>query len=310
MADEPAKKDVASYYYEVAGAEHGPVDRARLIQLAKAGTVRSGTRVWTDAMPVKVAAQKLTFLAGHLRRAPNPALGFVAGGVAAAVGISVLAAFLWMVPSAHKREAESACRGMLGFERLNPALCPNGQDCKLPLPAPDFTAIDRNGKPVKLSDFRGKVVLLNFWASWCGTCKAEKPGLGDMAAEMRSHDFEVIALASDSEWRKVLPALVMGLRPNAQLPPAGEDGYTFEEAKAIYGRELPGGAPFQVFLDPPKGDDTIGVIARSWGLEKVPETALIDRQGNIRAYFVNKRDWSSSVAQTCIRAVVDGVMGE
>lgn len=306
MADEPSKKDVASYHYESGGSEHGPVDKAKLIQLAKDRVIRTSTRVWTDAMPVKVTASKLTFLTGHLKRGPNPVMGLVGGGVAALVGIGVLAAFLWMVPSAAAREGESACRGLSGFERPNPALCPDGQqDCKLPIPAPDFTALDRNGKPVKLSDFRGKVVLLNFWASWCGTCKSEKPGLGEMAAALSSKDFEVIALASDSEWRKVLPSLVVGLRPYARLPQAGDDGYTFEQAKELYGRELPDGAPFQVFLDPPKGDDTIGVIGRRWGIEKLPESALIDRQGNIRAYFVNKRDWSSSVAQTCIRAVID-----
>lgn len=306
MAGEPSKKDVASYYYEIGGAEHGPVDKARLIQLATAGTIRPSTSVWTDAMPVKVNAIKLTFLTAHLRRAPNPAMGLAAGGAAALVGICVLAAFLWMVPSAAEREGASACRGLSGLEALNPAICPEGsKSCSLPTPAKNFTAIDRNGKPVQLSDFRGKVVLLNFWASWCETCKAEKPGFAEMAEELRGRDFEVISLASDSEWRKVLPALVKGLRPNARLPTPGEDGYTYEQAMALYKSELPDGAPFPVFLDPPKGDDTIGVIGRSWGLNKVPETALIDREGIIRAYFVNKRDWSSSVAQTCIRAVID-----
>ncbi|HWU88837.1 MAG TPA: redoxin family protein [Kofleriaceae bacterium] len=305
MADDPSKKDGASYYYELRGVEHGPVDRPRLIQLAETRVIRTSTRVWTDAMPVKVSASKVQFLAAHLTRGASPAAGLAAGAVAGLVGIGVLAAFLWMVPAAAAREGESACRGLAGFERPNPALCPDGQDCKLPILAPDFTARDRNGKPVKLSDFRGKVVLLNFWASWCGTCKSEKPGLGEMSEALSGRDFEVIALASDSEWRKVLPALVTGLKPDARLPQVGEDGYTFEQAKALYGRELPNGAPFQVFLDPPKGDDTIGVIARSWGIEKVPESALIDRQGKIRAYFVNKRDWSSPVAQTCIRSVID-----
>ena len=92
--------------------------------------------------------------------------------------------------------------------------------------APDFTAIDNNGKQVHLSDFRGKVVLLNFWASWCGVCKTEKPELDKMSADLVGDDFVVIALASD-------------------------------------------------------------------------------RSGNIRAYFVNKRDWQSPVAETCIRSVID-----
>jgi hypothetical protein len=60
-----------------------------------------------------------------------------------------------------------------------------------------------------------------------------------------------------------------------------------------------------VFIDPPSDDGNIGAITRSWGIKAVPESALIDRQGNLRAYFVNKRDWSSNVAETCIQSVID-----
>ena len=60
-----------------------------------------------------------------------------------------------------------------------------------------------------------------------------------------------------------------------------------------------------MFLDPPSGDGNIGTIAASWGIKAVPESALIDRKGNIRAYFVNKRDWKSPVAETCIRSVIE-----
>ncbi len=303
MADEPTKKDGASYHYEIGGDEHGPVDRARIIELAQKGSIRPSTRVWTDAMPVKTPASKLPFLAPHLRRGPDPRTQLLVGGATAALGLGVLGAFLWMVPSAAAREGDSACRGMAKDDRPKPALCPEGQPCSLPMPAPDFTAIDNNNKPVKLSDFRGKVVLLNFWASWCGTCKMEKPGLAEMARE--HPELEVIALAGDNEWSKVLVSLVQSLKPHARLPAPGENGYSYQDSIAMYRRELPEGAPFKVFLDPPQGDDTIGVIARRWGLEKVPETALIDRDGNIRAYFVNKRDWSSDVAQTCIRSVLD-----
>jgi thiol-disulfide isomerase/thioredoxin len=302
MADESTKKDGASYYYAIGGAEHGPVDKARIIQLAQMGSIRPATRIWTDAMPVKTAASKLPFLAAHLRRAPAAGTQLMIGAASAAVGIGVLGAFLWMVPPAAAREGESTCRGLAGSDRLKPELCPNGQ-CSVPIQAPDFTAIGKDGKPVKLSDYRGKVLLLNFWASWCGTCKAEKPSLAETAEDFPR--LEVVALASDSEWSKPLVSLVQSLKPHARLPTPGENGYTFDEAKAVYGRELPKGVPFQVLLDPPKGDDTIGTIARRWGIEKVPESALIDRQGRIRAYFVNKRDWTSDAARTCIRAVLD-----
>ena len=127
-----------------------------------------------------------------------------------------------------------------------------------------------------------------------------------MAEELQGSDFTVIALASDRSWSDVLLASVAALKPYAKLPHA-EKGQTIPlpEALEAYRRELPAGVPFKVFLDPPQGDDNIGTIAARWGITAVPESALIDRKGNIRAYFVNKRDWSSPVARTCLRAVID-----
>ena len=239
------------------------------------------------------------------------------GGALGLVGVILLAAFLWMVPNAAARESRAACAG-LRSSAPNPALCPNGGDCQFPIAAPDFTAFDHNGKPVHLSDFRGKVVLLNFWASWCGVCKTEKPQLNAMADDLATKDFVVIALASDRTWSDVLLALVDALAPEVKTPgPKVEgDGFTpapgnegkdvpLSAALAAYRRALPSGVPFDVYLDRPAGDDNIGQIAASWGIKAVPESALIDRRGNIRAYFVNKRDWKSPVAETCLRSVID-----
>jgi len=230
----------------------------------------------------------------------------MAGGLVALIGVGVLAAFLWMIPSAAAREKVSACRGMHGFDPIEPSLCPSGKPCLLPVPAPDFTAVDHQGKPVKLSDFRGKVVLVNFWASWCGVCKTEKPSLAGMTNDLGSDDFEVIALASDRTWAEVLVATVAALAPGYRLPPANADGvHDMNAALEAYRKGLPSGVPFKVYLDPPEGDDTIGKIAASWGIKAVPESALIDRKGYIRAYFVNKRDWETPVAQTCLRSIID-----
>src|SRR5882724_1515719 len=114
----------------------------------------------------------------------DPRVLFV-GGAVALIGVTVLGLFLWMVPTAAARELKAACGGLhKADDVINPALCAAGTSCTTPLPAPDFTAQDVTGKMVKLSDFRGKVVLLNFWASWCGVCKEEKPKLDAMASEM------------------------------------------------------------------------------------------------------------------------------
>lgn len=262
--------------------------------------------------PAKSDLPVATVEAGQRARSPGGAPGMAGivldprvvfvGGAVALIGVAVLAMFLWMVPSAADREAEAACRGLRNETMLNPALCPGGQPCTLPVPAPDFTAKDITGKDVKLSDYRGKVVLINFWASWCGVCKTEKPALHAMAGEMASDDFVVLALASDHKWEDALTAVLASLAP--QSVPQGTP--TMENVSAAFRQALPRGTPFKVLLDPPEGDGNIGKITDSWGIKAVPESALIDRQGNIQAYFVNKRDWQTPIAQTCLRSVIDG----
>jgi thiol-disulfide isomerase/thioredoxin len=228
------------------------------------------------------------------------------GAAAAALGIAVFAVFMWMVPSAAAREARAACAG-LKPSPPNPAVCPDGKPCALPVLAPDFTAVDNNGKAVHLRDFRGKVVLLNFWASWCGVCKTEKPAINAMADDLAGDQFQVVALASDNSWADVLVALVDALDPAALSDLKEVSGKPIELAEAlrVYKKALPSGTPFNVFLDPPADGDNIGKIAASWGIKAVPESFLIDRRGYIRAYFVNKRDWQSPVAETCLRSVID-----
>jgi cytochrome c biogenesis protein CcmG, thiol:disulfide interchange protein DsbE len=198
-----------------------------------------------------------------------------AGGGALLVGMAVAALFVWMTPRAAARETRAACEGL----RAAPS---NPKLGDIPVEAPDFTLQGHDGKPVSLSDFKGKVVVLNFWASWCNVCKAEKPSLSEMTEEMAQDDFVVVTLASDHNWEDVQ-------------------------------KVLPNGAPFQVLLDPPTDigrpgpldDDNLGAIAQAWGIKAVPETFIIDKKGNVRMYMINKRDWDSSVAETCLQALID-----
>lgn len=64
-------------------------------------------------------------------------------------------------------------------------------------PAPDFTKPDINGKRVSLSEFRGKYVLLDFWGSWCGPCRAANPHLKELYAKYASKGFEIVGVASE-----------------------------------------------------------------------------------------------------------------
>jgi peroxiredoxin len=190
---------------------------------------------------------------------------------AAAAGITLLLglSYMFMLPKAQAREIQAACRGM----RPSPT---NKQLGSVPTRAPDFTAQDHTGEMVKLSDYRGKVVLVRFWASWCETCKAEQPSLEDLAGDVDPSEAVVLSLASDAEWDLVR-------------------------------KKLPGGSDTEVLLDPPRNDDSlIGRVAESYGVEKVPESFLVDREGIVRYYFVNKRDWGNAAARTCMRSVLDG----
>ncbi len=74
--------------------------------------------------------------------------------------------------------------------------------------APEFTLRDSAGQTVKLSDYRGKVVLLNFWATWCGPCKVEMPWFMDFEQKYKDRDFAVLGVSMDDDgWKSVKPYL-------------------------------------------------------------------------------------------------------
>jgi thiol-disulfide isomerase/thioredoxin len=61
-------------------------------------------------------------------------------------------------------------------------------------PAPDWSGTDLDGHPIKLADFRGHPVFLNFWASWCGPCRAEQPGLNNIARDFAPRGLKVVGV--------------------------------------------------------------------------------------------------------------------
>jgi len=110
--------------------------------------------------------------------------------------------------------------------------------------APDFTLQDATGQSVKLSDYRGKVVLLNFWATWCGPCQLEIPWFENFEQEYKSKGFEVVGVSMDEDgWKAVKPFIA--------------------EHKMNY----------RVLL----GDDSVSQLYG--GVESLPTTFLIDREG-------------------------------
>ena len=78
--------------------------------------------------------------------------------------------------------------------------------CAKQKPVLDFALKDATGKTVKLSDYRGKVVLLNFWATWCAPCKIEIPWFVDFQKRYQNRDFEVLGVSMDEDgWDSVRP---------------------------------------------------------------------------------------------------------
>ncbi len=127
-----------------------------------------------------------------------------------------------------------------------------GQTEKAPTPAPDFTAYDLEGNPHKLSDFRGKPVILNFWASWCGPCKMEMP------------DIEKAYQTYGEEIHFLMVALTDGYQETVETASAfiAEQGYTFP---VYYDTEISG--------------------ARAYGVSGIPVTYFIDAEGNFVTYY-------------------------
>lgn len=147
---------------------------------------------------------------------------------------------------------------------------------KFPVVAPDFEALDYTGKKVPLSAYRGRVVFLNFWATWCPPCVEEMPSMEILQRELDEEAFTILAVASEPDWSTVH-------------------------------RFFPRGTNMTVLLDPPKGGEqgSIGPIAQRFGTTKLPETYVLDKNGRIRYYFVNKRDWRSPRALQCLRSLID-----
>ncbi|HXJ06605.1 MAG TPA: TlpA disulfide reductase family protein [Candidatus Acidoferrum sp.] len=140
--------------------------------------------------------------------------------------------------------------------------------------AEDF-ALDFNGKPAHLSDFRGKIVVLNFWGTWCPPCIEETPELNRLQKYLASRNGVVLGVAAD-------------------------------EDQAVYEKFLRDqGVSFPTYRDP-NTKDNHSPIAESYGTSMIPETYIIDRQGKIARKIIGFQKWDSPQ----MRAYFDSLLGK
>jgi peroxiredoxin len=128
-----------------------------------------------------------------------------------------------------------------------------------PAPAPDFELPDLNGKTHRLADYRGKVVILNFWASWCPECLEEMPSLDGLYKKFKNQDLVVLGITSD---RKKGPVLEVLKKTPVTYPLLPETGG--------------------------------GVFIRKYTVIGLPTTIVVDRRGFIAERIVGRTDFGSA----------------
>jgi DsbE subfamily thiol:disulfide oxidoreductase len=135
--------------------------------------------------------------------------------------------------------------------------------------APDFTLAAPDGKKLSLKDYRGKVVFLNFWATWCPSCRTEMPDMDKLYREFKGKGFEIVAVN------------VKDKRDDAM--------------KFVGNMKL----TYPIMLDP---EGEVGLLYGAWGM---PATYLIDRKGVVQARLWGPAEWYSPAARNLIKTLLE-----
>jgi len=137
-----------------------------------------------------------------------------------------------------------------------------------PEPAPDFAVPLQGGKVFRLSAARGKVVFINFWATWCPPCREELPTMEQLWRQHRDDPFVLLAVSIDAE-------------PTAVGPFVAQHGFTF-----------------------PVGLDPAMQLAAAYRVRGLPASFILDREGRMAALALGPRVWDSDAANALIEGMV------
>jgi len=132
----------------------------------------------------------------------------------------------------------------------------------------DFSLPTLTGENQSLGDLKGKVVFLNFWATWCGPCRAEMPSMEALHNSYREKGLEILAVNSGENQAQVLAFMT--------------------------GNQL----SFPVALD------VDGKVSQAYGIQAIPTSFLIDREGKIIARLVGSLDWDTPKIRTALEMLL------
>jgi peroxiredoxin len=139
-------------------------------------------------------------------------------------------------------------------------------------PPIEGVTLDGTKRERSLADYKGKVVLLNVWATWCEPCRVEMPSIEKLYREFGPHGLAVVAISVDD--------------------PGAEDRIR------DYAKEL--GLTFEILHDPRQ------VTTRNYQITGYPETFVIARDGTIRKKLIGASDWSSEANRALVRELLGG----
>jgi peroxiredoxin len=163
-----------------------------------------------------------------------------------------------------------AIPGASAQSKLNYKVIPNLEAMKDKAPTPDFTLPGAEGNKLSLKDFRGKIVFLNFWATWCVPCREEMPAMEKLYQEFKDKNFVVLAVNVKDRKQEALNFI--------------------KELRITY----------PIAIDP---EGQVGLLYGAWGL---PTTYLIGPKGEGLARAWGPAEWYGPAARTLIKDLVDG----